>query len=297
MAVHDTQMQAFIYAEAEKIKGVSFPVHAGKLERLLVRKVHCKKLHPNPYDEFCFPEIGPNAGIVAHYEHAFRLNKEDPDSFRFLDTHAGEPLDVQKIHPDGYMILNGHHRWIAAVRAGITRMPVRIVNLTQEKDIRKMLDNSSHTRRITLDLDEVVFTPCGDGKTEKPLRFPFNRFYREPLRLGIPALFSFIASRGYDIWLYSSGYASADHYNELLKLYHTRVTGIVTACARKTSPHSKTREELEKLIAVKYARTIHISNEQLVCIDSAARDFRDFPLNDTSSWSAEVMEIIKKIDQ
>ena len=66
-----------------------------------------------------------------------------------------DPITVEKVHPDGYMILNGHHRWAAAMRVGIKMIPVKIVNLTNEVDIEKMLRASNNDKRATLDLDEV----------------------------------------------------------------------------------------------------------------------------------------------
>ncbi len=292
MTASNTNLQQFIADEVARVKGVFYPVRAGRLERGLVRKVKCGKLYPNPNDEFCFPEIGPNEEIVSRYEKAFRTIREDPDASRFLDSGAGEPLDVQKIHPDGYMILNGHHRWIAAVRAGIDRLPVRIINLTEEKEIRRILENSKHDRRITLDMDEIVFSTDRDGGMEKPLRFPLNRIYQERLRLGIPALFAYFVSGGYDIWLYSSGYKSVDYIGELLKLHHTQVTGIITGTARKASKDAKTSETLEKLMVGKYDQTIHIDNDTVVCIDSREGTFREIQLPGAAAWTAEVMEAV-----
>ena len=297
MAVHNTNLQNFIAEEVSKVKGVAVPVRASLLERALVRKVSCKKLHPNPNDEFCIPEIGPNEEIVSRYSQEFRNYLANVSSVRYTDNTALKPLDVQKISPDGYMILNGHHRWAGAVRAGVPRLRVRIMNLTQEKDIRKMLEHSNHKMRITLDMDEIVFSPEKDGRTEKPLPFPLCRFFPEKLRLGIPALFSFCAAMGYDIWLYSSGYNSLDYIRELLKLYHTQVTGIITGTARKAPKHSATGEAMEKLFSAKYTRTIHIDNNMLLCIDSRTKDFREFPLTGTGTWSAEVMETMKAVNR
>ena len=292
MTPSNTNLQKYIADEVARVKGVCYPVRAGRLERGLVRKVKCGKLHPNPNDEFCFPEIGPNEEIVSRYEKDFRAIREDADAARFLDSGAGEPLDVQKIHPDGYMILNGHHRWIAAVRAGVGTLPVRIVNLTQEKEIRKILENSRHEKRVTLDMEEIVFTAGSDGALEKPLRFPLNRIYRERLRLGIPALFAYFASGGYDIWLYSSGYRSVDYVRELLKLHHTRVTGIITGTARKAPKDAKTAETMEKLMSAKYEQTVHIDNDTVVSIDSRTGTFREAQLPGAAAWAAEVMEAV-----
>ncbi|MBP3241914.1 MAG: ParB N-terminal domain-containing protein [Oribacterium sp.] len=34
----------------------------------------------------------------------------------------GDPIIVEKMYPDGYMILNGHHRWAAATRLGLKKV-------------------------------------------------------------------------------------------------------------------------------------------------------------------------------
>lgn len=295
MTDHVTQLQAFVAEEVKKVKGISVPIRAGRLERALVRKVNCKKLHPNPDDEFSMPEIGPNAEIVARYEEAFRIIRANPGNASFVDTNAKEPVEVQKIHPDGYMLLNGHHRWAAAVRSGISHLPVHIVNLTQEKDIQRMLAHSRHNKRVSLDLEEVVFANEKDADTEKPLSFPFNRIYRERLRLGIPALFDFFIAKGYDIWLYSAGYMSTEYVQELLKLHHVHVTGIITGTARKLPKDSKAREKLETLMAGKYAHTIHADSASVLCIDSRTREFQEFPLKGNAVWPLEVMEIMESI--
>lgn len=73
-----------------------------------------------------------------------------------------EPLTIEKLYPHGYLLLNGHHRWAAAMRVGLRRVPVEIVNLAQESDIKKILENSKHNKRVTLDLDEVVFKSNDD---------------------------------------------------------------------------------------------------------------------------------------
>ena len=73
MANHKyTQLREFVAEEVKKSKG-SLPVHASTLERAVVRKVPVKKLHPNPYDEFCDPEIGPSEEVISRYEQGFRF--------------------------------------------------------------------------------------------------------------------------------------------------------------------------------------------------------------------------------
>ena len=57
----------------------------------------------------------------------------------------------------------------------VRSVPIEIVNLTQEADLRDMFDKASRDKRITFDLDEVVF--CQDpqaDRMEKPLPFPLK---------------------------------------------------------------------------------------------------------------------------
>ncbi len=292
MAENNQGFQEYLKKEIKNTKGVYVPVRAGLLRRLLVRRVPCKMLHPNPDDEFCSPTVGPNAEIISKYSQDFRRH----------GTHSSveydvEPLTVEKTRPDGYLILNGHHRWAAAIMTGQRSLPVRVVDLPMEEDINKMLQNSRSERRITLDLDEVVFC-TGDQPAEKPLSFPLNLRYRERLRLGIPALFHFLNGRGYDIWVYSSNYYSFTHIQKLFWLYRTRVTGIVTGTGKKGHVDAAVRERVKKNVSEHYATTIHIDGQGMVRVNSRTGDYEEYTVNGTGSdWSSKIMELIGALDR
>ena len=293
-----TAFQIFLEEEVNKVKGIYYPVSAGFFRRAFIRKAACSRLHPNPGDEFCLPEVGPNYSIIAGYEKDYRIIRDDPSAVRFLNSGIREPLVIEKTSPDGYMILNGHHRWAAALRVGIKRLPVHIVDLTRETDIRKMLDASRSDRRVTLDLDEAVFRAADDPCLEKALPFPLNRIYRERLRLGIPALFHALRSLGYDIWVYTAGYYSLDYLKLYFLHYHVPVTGIVTGTARKAAAGAGTAKELEKLVAGKYASTIHIDNEMILRTTSGSQDFDEFRLSGSSeTWSREVLDALEEMNK
>jgi len=292
MTSHNTQLQQFVDEEVSKVKGKYLPRHASTLERFLIRKLSCSKLHPNPYDEFCDPEIGPNAQIVNQYVKSFQyIDDRQPLSNKGTEFMDIDALFVQKIYPDGYMILNGHHRWAAAVRIGKKSLPVRIVNLTQEKDLKKMLEHAQNDKRITMDLDEVVFSPWKNEEMEKPLRFPLNRFYPERLRFGIPSLFSFFNTNRYDIWLYTPGYMSIDYIRSMMKLHHLHITGIVTGTDRKGPDKENTKAEVEALMNKTYTRTVYIDNDAVTYINSAEKDLREYALAGNGPWSAQIMDI------
>lgn len=290
MAESKSQFDEYIRQEVENAKGLYFPVKTGILRRLLTKEAWCEDLHPNPEDEFCDPKIGPNYKIISNYQQMFL------DAIKMSQPYfEGEPIIVERTHPEGYRIINGHHRWAAALRIGQAKIPVKVVNLTHEEDVRKILANSAHTKRAAIDLDEVLFRT--EGPLESALPLPWSRLYKERLRRGVPALFHFLAKNGYDIWLYSSQYYSSDYIQNYFRKYHVRVTGVITAIGKRAKAAGDAGKSLEKLITNKYSATVHIDNDTVLLIDRETREFREFPLSgEDAAWSQEVMDAVGQIE-
>ena len=281
----------YLAQELENSKGVYFPVKTGILQRLLTKKADCESLHPNPEDEFSSPTVGPNYKIISAYQAQF-LNEIKHAQYYF----TGEPIIVERTHPEGYRIINGHHRWAAAMRLNMAKIPIRIVNLTHEEDVRKILANSRHTKRAALDLDEVIFQE--DGPLERPLPFPWTKLYKERIRLGVPALFHFLAKNGYDIWLYSAKYYSSDYVQNLFRKYHVRIDGVMTAIGKRAEAVGGAGKKLEKLITDKYLYTVHIDKDSVLQIVKGTKEFRDYPLSgEAADWSKEVIDAITEIEK
>ena len=97
-------------------------VRAGILEVLTTRFLSPDQMHPNPEDEFCDPDVGPNESIVEKYLDEARSNLQaGEDSF-------DEPIMVAKMKKGDYLIINGHHRWAAAVKVELKRVRVVVAN-------------------------------------------------------------------------------------------------------------------------------------------------------------------------
>ena len=237
------KFEKMLEEEVRKVKGNVSPVRTPFLRRLLTKYLRCNQIHPNPDDEFCVPSVGPNYEIISGYMQTISYGRKQGEH-KFFE----QPVLVEKITPDGYMLLNGHHRWAAAIKAGLPEIRVKIVNLTQQNDLSKMLARAKNTKRVVLDLDEVVYRKEFGEMTEKPLPFPFGRLYRDPMRLGIPALFNSLGDRGYDIWVYTARYDSFESVLQYFHLHHTRVCGVVTGMKRKTGAFAVFREQMEKMI-------------------------------------------------
>ena len=288
-----SEFDEFVLNDVKKQKGVYMPVKASLAERLTTKHLPIKKLHPNPDDEFAFPDIGPNYQIISKYVEdimtAYRMKLEPFDD---------DPIIVEKLHPEGYLILNGHHRWAAAMRMHLKKIRVKIVNLALESDIKKIIEKSEHNKRATLDLDEVVFKSEDKKGLEKPLGFPYNLRYKQRLRLGIPALFYALSKRGYDIWVYSSNYYSIDDIRDFFRCYHVYVDGIITGLAKKNAQTNKKSNKIEKLMSSKYGITLHIDDDMLLRTKKQTAEFEEYKLDvPPEEWAKKAITIIEEIER
>lgn len=284
-----TEFEQKIADDIKNQTGALIPVKASILERLLVRKAPCDKLHPNAEDEFTFDTVGPSYKIIGEYEEKFRT------AIRRNMEPFDDPLIVEKLRPSGYLLINGHHRWAAAMRVGIKKVPIQIVNLAQDSDIDKILENSKHDKRVTLDLDEVIFREKGDKWVENVPSFRFMKFDKK-IKLGIPALFYYLSKNGYDIWVYSANYYSIDDIQRFFKHYDAHVDGIITGTIKNNKDYSERAARLQKKIEDKYKVTIHIDNDMLVATGDVGAKFKKFDLEAApDEWARKAIEIIGEI--
>ena len=283
-------LRNYVAEEMNRYNGVYFPVKSSVLRRLLVRKLPCGKLHPNPEDEFCDPKIGPSDRIISEYKHKFIEDSMHP----YGDLNEkNDPIVVEKMHPDGYIIVNGHHRWAASMMLQKKCVPVRVVNLTHEADIKRMLEKSTSDKRVTLDLDEVVFGIKGEESLEKRLPFPLNYEYKQRLRSGIPALFHYFKNRDYDIWVYTSNFYSFDYLNQLFKKYHVKVDGVVTGTAKKSG---RTKGKIDRLMSEKYKSTVHIDRNIILKTTTGSSDYEEKEIvTEELNWSLAVMKLFDEL--
>ncbi len=286
-----SEFDLYLQEEVKKQEGVAYPVKASLFERMLTKQLPCDVLHPNPQDEFTFPDIGPNYEIISNYERTIMNN------IRTRQPIFDDPIMVEKLHPHGYLILNGHHRWAAAKRLRISKIPVEIINLALESDIKKILENSQHDKRATFDMDEVVFRSEDALFLEKKLGFPYSLKHKKRIRLGIPALFYTLSKSGYDIWLYSSNYESIDDVRDYFRCYGVHVDGIITGMAKDKKNTASRKAGVEKLIANKYSVTLHVDNDMILRTEKNTGEFQEFSLDPGENWSKEAVAVIGELEK
>lgn len=287
MAMTNSEFKEYLKNELEKEVGMYVPVNTSRLQRLFYLNTSCTNLHPNPDDEFSFPDVGPSYRIMSDYQRAYL------DSMARGMKPAMEPLIVIRTHPSGFMLINGHHRWGAAMMAGVKKVPIKVVNMMLEEEIKDILKNSTHEKRVTLDLDEVVFRSKDDELIEKKPALALGRQASKRMRLGIPALFRYLKKNGYDIWVFSANYYSIDDIRKFFRKYTVHVDGIITATAKKEVYNTEAAKNMKELITNKYKETVHIANDSLLITHGKGEEFKDFELDpDDEGWAREIITIL-----
>ena len=287
-----TFLENYIQEDLQKIEGLYLPEKANFLEQILVKKLPPRKIHPNPRDEFCSDETGPSYSIVEKYVRQITKNRE------YEVPIFDEPVIVEKMRPDGYMLLNGHHRWAAALILDLKTIPVKLINVTHAADIISDLQKTSRVKRASINLDDVVFCRNASEPSEKPLFFPFNKIFPERIRLGIPALFFALHEEGYDIWIYTSGYASTDYIDQLFRHYHIQIDGIVNGSTRLKAGDKAGMRQAAALLEKKYSTTLHIDTESVLQVRSGTKEFRQADIDaQGEKWAGRVISIVKSFEK
>ncbi|MDO4490821.1 MAG: ParB/RepB/Spo0J family partition protein [Lachnospiraceae bacterium] len=277
----------FIQDDIKKYEGNRGFVKASLLERILVKKQPPDRLHPNPEDEFSIRGIGPNMSIVNNYEKTIRT------CLRFQEPIFAEPIYVEKMLPEGYMILNGHHRWAAAVRMNIKTVRVKVVNVTHEEEIYRMLKASDGRKRVILDLDDVVF--AAEGEAYEPLFFPYSEVYQCRMKLGMAAFLAGLKEMGYDIWAFTESIHSAKYFDEFFRAHNLQLTGIVNCMDGKRVARMKKNKKLEKAFSYQYKQSLTLLKDSAVFIDAETKSYEMLDM-DFSGATGNLLEQIAAIE-
>ena len=135
--------------------------------------------------------------------------------------------------------------------------------MSPKDDLNKM--------RVSFDLDEVLFVNPKTHKTEKELRFPLNRIYKERLRLGTPDLINTLKKLGYEVWVYTSSFRSENYIKLLFRHYGVRFDGIVNGTRHLKEVQQGRSQILPQKVPNRYRISLHVDDESVIC--SYGREF------------------------
>ena len=291
----EIELRKFVADDIKKYKDIAMPVKPGYYEKHFLHKIDPRKLHPNPDDEFCDPNVGPSFAIINNYMSEFaQANKRDASAVK-------KPLMVEKMYPDGYMLVNGHHRWAAAMRLGLETVPIKLVTLTPRDEMNKMMRNTRHDKWAYFDLEDVILCPDDSVPAEKSLPFPGNILHRGRIRAGIPSLTQSLENEGYDIWVFSDGVHPVRRDQTLLKKYNIPAIGVISTKKPKGKLRSNMKEKqklfFQDIFNKKYKESLFVSRDSISRRKTGAEEYDVIPLEAADEeWPSIVIREVRKFD-
>ena len=150
--------------------------------------------------------------------------------------------------------------------------------------------------RVSFDLDEVLFVSPATHKTEPELRFPFNKLYKERLRLGTPNLIPRLQELGFEVWVYTSSYRTEKYIRHLFWHYGVRFDGIINAQRHLAEVQGNRKESLPQKLPSKYRITLHIDDEAVIAAYGKEYGFEVFQLNaQDDEWQEKIIDCVLKL--
>ena len=286
MIVTNEEYNEYVTEDLKNYEGLLHPAKSSFLLRATPKKIDPRRLHPNPNDEFAMADVGPNWNIVGDYEKSVRLHLR-----RAEDIFDDDPIIVTRLDKGGYMILNGHHRWLACLKLRVSKVPVQIVNVTLDEDVYKVINKSKRNKCVTIDFDEVLFADIFQEEVEE-IPFPQKLIYKKNLRDKTALLIGEFQRMGFDVWVYTGSYLSEQYIQGLFLTNHCRVDGIVNGLNGKKNPH-----KLRDIFRTKYGTIMHVDNEMLTVVNPRTKKYEIVDINvSEEGWASTVVAHARSFD-
>ena len=158
------------------------------------------------------------------------------------------------------------------------------------------MNDSARKMRVSFDLDEVLFVDPATHKTEKPPVFPFDRIFRERLRLGTPEAVNRLQALGYEVWVYTSSFRSERYIRRLFRLYGVRFDGIVNGMRHLKEVQKDNKTVLPQKMPSRYRISLHIDDETVICSLGPQYGFKSYRLDaQDDDWVEKIIERAEKI--
>ena len=151
-------------------------------------------------------------------------------------------------------------------------------------------NNENIKMRVSFDLDEVLFVLPETHKTEPPLKFPFNKMYKERLRLGPPDVIHSLQNLGYEVWVYTSSFRTESYIKHLFWHYGIKFDGIVNGERHMREVQRDNKEMLPQKLPNRYRISLHIDDEEIICSLGKQYGYNVFQLNaQDDDWKEKVI--------
>ena len=150
--------------------------------------------------------------------------------------------------------------------------------------------------RVSFDLDEVLFVAPETHKTEPALRFPFDRIFKERLRLGTPHLINDLQKLGFEVWVYTSSFRTEQYIRRLFRLYGVRFDGIVNGQRHEREVQARHKERLPNKMPNYYHISLHVDDETIIAVSGRDHGFHVYQLfAQDDEWAEKIIARAEQI--
>ena len=128
--------------------------------------------------------------------------------------------------------------------------------------------------KISFDLDDTLFVSPDNFKTERELRFPWNKIYKERLRLGTIELFQYIREQGIELWIYTTSFRSEGYIRGLFKHYGLKIDSVVNGERHAKEVQGSKGEAMPSKFPARYRIDLHIDDDISVAQNGRTYGFK-----------------------
>ena len=155
---------------------------------------------------------------------------------------------------------------------------------------------SNNKMRISFDLDEVLFVDPHTYRTEKELRFPLNKVYRERLREGTVRLIHQLQIEGFEVWVYTSSFRPQAYIQGLFRHYGVHFDQIVNAERHLKEVQRDRLQPLPQKLPNHYHIALHIDDEDVVVQNGRIYGFEVLQIDEPDDeWVEKVLTAARRI--
>lgn len=150
--------------------------------------------------------------------------------------------------------------------------------------------------RISFDLDEVLFVNPQTHKTEKELRFPFNKIYKERVRLGTADLIHALQEKDIEVWVYTSSFRTDTYIKRIFRHYGIAFDGIVNGQRHLEEVQAGHTYTLPQKLPNKYRISLHVDDEDIVATYGRFYGFNVYQLDEQDDdWKEKILQRVEEI--
>lgn len=150
--------------------------------------------------------------------------------------------------------------------------------------------------KVSFDLDDTLFVSPENFKTEKELRFPFNKIYKERLRLGTIKLLKYIKEQEIELWIYTTSFRSERYIRRLFKCYGITLDVVVNGARHAREIQGNKKEAMPSKYPGYYRIDLHIDDDISVENNGRAYGFKVFLVgSQDDEWDDKIKSEIERI--